>query len=205
MTAPYNVDMDGNTRGGDGSWDIGAYEVGTGTGGGSVVTVSPITQNASDVDPNTSGMQVYTGTIVQYSGSASSSNPLTWTWVYTVNGGSETVFQTGSGTVPSISFNYTTATAGNTYVWTLRATDGTTTSQSQLTVNVQNPPVAQTGLSFASTSGTITSPFVVGSGYISQPNETGVTDGRQCHVYLHYHQRGQLCDPSHGQCPGHRA
>ena len=48
--ASYNVDIDGNTRGGDGSWDIGAYEYVEGTtggtgGGGGGASLIPTTQN----------------------------------------------------------------------------------------------------------------------------------------------------------------
>ena len=171
LVAPYNVDGNGVTRGGDGAWDIGAYEVSTG------LSVSPIAQNAADVDPNVSGMQVYEGTTVQYSGSASAANPITWQWLCSINGGAQTNFQSGAGTVPAINYTYATGTAGKTYVWTLSVSDGTTTSQSQFTVLVEAPPVATTGLSFAATSGIIASPFVSANGYISQPTETGVTNG----------------------------
>jgi len=53
-------------------------------------------------------LQVLEGTVVQYSGSASDPNgdPLTWQWLYTVDGGAEVVFQSGNGAVPAISFTY---------------------------------------------------------------------------------------------------
>lgn len=171
LPAPYNIDFDGNTRGADGAWDIGAYEVSTG------LSLSPISQNATDVDPNTAGIQVYPGTTVQYSGSATDVNPITWKWMYSVNGGAENTFQSGSGTIPSISYTYGSNTVGNTYVWQLQATDGTNTQTTQLTCSVEALPVAQTGLSFAATSGVITSPMVATNGYVYQPFETGVTNG----------------------------
>jgi hypothetical protein len=174
LVAPYNYDGDGDVRGADGAWDIGAYEVST---GGAGLSVSQITQNATDVDPNTPGMQVYPGTTVLYSGTATDSNPFTWQWVYTVNGGAENVFQSGSGTIPAITYTYPSNSVGNTYIWIMRASDGTSTQQSQFTVSVEALPVAQTGLSFAATSGVITSPLVSSNGYISQPIETGVTNG----------------------------
>lgn len=40
IAAPYNQDMDGNTRGADGSWDVGAFEY---TAGGAAPTVSSAT------------------------------------------------------------------------------------------------------------------------------------------------------------------
>jgi hypothetical protein len=170
-----------------GAWDIGAYQYHTGGGGSGGGTtnllppvVSAITQNAADVDPNTPGLQIYGGTTVQYSGSATDPNglPLTWQWAYTVNGGAQVVFQSGSGTIPAINYSYSTGTAGNTYVWSLIVTDSSNlTAQSQVTVSVEAPPVALTGLSFSATSGVITSPMVSSNGYIYQPVQTGVTNG----------------------------
>ena len=182
----FGVDLLGNPRPATGAWDIGAYQYtsGGGGGGGSVTSNSPpvvsaITQNAADVDPNTTGIQVYEGTTVQYSGTATDpdGNPLTWQWSYTVNGGSSVVFQSGSGTVLPINFTYPTGSASNTYVWTLSASDGTLTSRSQLTVGIESTPVAQAGLSFAATSGIITAPLFSTNGYIMQSVQTGVTNG----------------------------
>ena len=52
------------------------------------LTVSAVAQNAADVDPNTSGIQVYEGAVVQYSGSPSDANGNALTAVvYTVNRG----------------------------------------------------------------------------------------------------------------------
>ena len=155
-----------------------------GGGGGNVTSNSPpvvsaITQNAADVDPNTAGLQLYEGTTVQYSGTASDPNgdPITWQWSYTLNGGSSVVFQSGSGTVLPINFTYPTGSAGNTYVWTLSASDGQLTSRSQLTVSIEALPVAQVGLSFAATSGVITPPMISTNGYIVQSIQTGVSTG----------------------------
>ena len=273
LAAPYNYDMDGNLRGADGAWDIGAYENGSGgsvtnpvisvspaslnfgailagaqsnktftvqnigngtltgavsvslpysvqnggyslgagqtqavtvvfsptlsgsftntvtfTGGGGASatvsgiglpstilppTVSAITQSGADVDPNTAGLQVYAGSVVQYSGSASDpiGLPLTWRWIYTVNGGAEIVLTNGAGTVGSVSFNYTAGTAGNTYVWKLRVSNGYATGESNLTVGVEAPPIAN-GITFPATAGNIVAPFVVAGNYISQSVQT---------------------------------
>jgi hypothetical protein len=149
-------------------------------------TVSAITQSGSDVDSVTPGLQIYSGTVIQYSGSASDPNglPLTWQWIYTVNGGSEVVFQSGTGMVASVSFNYATSTAGNTYVWKLRVNNGIATAESDLTVGVEATPPPAGTLTFPATSGVITAPFVItgglaGSGYISQAIETSVSNGGQ--------------------------
>lgn len=181
-TQSYNVDINGNLRGANGgNWSMGAYEPVSSSGSVATLTLSAITQNAADVDPNTSGLQVYQGTTVQYSGSATDVNPVTWQWSYTVNGGSSVVFQSGSGTIPAITFTYPTNSAGSSYVWTLSATDSVTalTAQSQLTVGVEAPPVAATGLTFSATSGIITSPFIVTNGYIYQqsPAQSTITNG----------------------------
>src|SRR5439155_8085459 len=63
--------------------------IGVATNANFTPVVSPITQNAADVDVATAGIQVYQSTLVQYSGSASDPNgdPISWQWIYTVNGG----------------------------------------------------------------------------------------------------------------------
>jgi hypothetical protein len=134
--------------------------------------VSAITQSGSDVDSGTPGVQVFAGSTEQYSGSASdpSGLPLSWQWIYTVNGGSEIVFQSGTGTV---------ASAGNTCVWKLRVSNGFATAESDLTIGVEAPPVVGGGLAFPATSGALTAPFVATNGYISQAVNTDVTDGGQ--------------------------
>jgi len=88
-------------------------------------TVSAISTNVADVDSGTPGIQYYEGTTVTYSGSASDANgdPLTWTWLYTINGGVEIQFSTGSGAVQNAVFTYGAGTAGSTYRWILRVTD----------------------------------------------------------------------------------
>jgi hypothetical protein len=141
--------------------------------------VSAVTQTGADVDPNAPGLQIYSGSVVQYSGSASDPNSLslTWQWIYTVNDGPEIVALSGTGTVASVSFNYTPSTAGNTYVWKLRVSDGIATAESDLTVGVEAPPVAGAGLVLQASSGVLTAPFVLASGSVSQAISTGVTNG----------------------------
>jgi len=133
--------------------------------------ISAITQNGADIDPSAAGLQIFAGSVVQYSGSASDPNglPLTWQWIYTVNSGSEIVLQSGTGTVASVSFNYTSSTAGNTYVWKLRVSNGYAISESDLTVGVEAPPA---GNVIQATSGAINSPFIVTNSYIYQPVQT---------------------------------
>jgi hypothetical protein len=100
---------------------------------------------------------------------------LTWQWIYTVNGGPETVILSGNGAVSSVSFNYTASTVGNTYTWKLRVNNGYATSESDLIVGVEAAPVAG-AITFQATSGAITSPLTTGStgaaSYIYQPVQT---------------------------------
>ncbi|MDB6111214.1 MAG: hypothetical protein JWR69_2964 [Pedosphaera sp.] len=180
MAAYFNTDKDGTARPQGTGWDIGAYEYGTGTISTNVApVVAAITQNATDVDPALAGLQVYSGTTVQYAGLATDANgdALTWQWLYTVNGGAEVVVQSGSGVVAPLTYTYGAGTAGTTYLWKLRVSDGQTTGESQMIVGVEAPPVAGQGLTFEAEAGTITAPFVSISGYISQPAQTGVTTG----------------------------
>jgi hypothetical protein len=135
--------------------------------------VSAITQNGLDVNLSKSGLQVFAGSVVQYSGTASDPNgyPLTWQWLYTTNG-SETVVQSGSGTVSSINFNYMSAAAGSTFIWKLRVSNGVSSTESTLAVGVEAPPPPVEGLTFLSGSGVITAPFVYTNSSISQPLQT---------------------------------
>jgi hypothetical protein len=141
--------------------------------------VSSIAQNATDVDSTTPGMQVFEGMVVQYSGSASDADgdPMTWKWIYTVNGGAEVVYQSGSGAVTPVSFNYSAGTGGKSYRWKLRVTDGMATSESQLSVDVKAPPAVGERLSLEAESGVITSPFVMSGGSISQTTTTDLAGG----------------------------
>jgi hypothetical protein len=83
-----------------------------------------------------------------------------------VDGGSPVVYQSGSGTIPGVSFNF--ATAPHTYVWTVSATAGTNSASASLTMSVEVPPAPNTSLTFQATSGTITAPFTLTGNYVSQ-------------------------------------
>jgi hypothetical protein len=181
----FTTDLNGDSRPSSGAWSIGPYILGstvttnpptTNPPPAASLTVSPITQNASDVDPTTAGVQVYEGTVVTYSGTATETgtNTVSWKWTYTVNGGASVTYQSGTGTVPSVQFDYATGTGGNTYVWTLTASDGVNNASSSITTGVETPPVANTSLTFQATAGTITAPFTVTGNYISQSVQTTV-------------------------------
>ena len=169
----FSTDKDGKLRpaAGAGAWDIGPYQFGSSGGTGPVsLTLLPISVNASDVDANIAGLQVYEGTTVQYSSGSiyNGTNTINWQWTYSVNGGATVVYQSGSGSIPIVSFSYPTGTGGNTYVWTLLATAGTNSASSTFTMSVETPPAPNTSLTFQATSGTITAPFTVTGNYISQ-------------------------------------
>jgi hypothetical protein len=143
--------------------------------------VAAISQSAADIDPNSPGLQVYAGSVVQYSGSASdpSGLPLTWQWIYTVNGGPEVVLQSGAGTAAGVSFTYPANAIGDTYVWKLRVSNDSATAESDLTVGVEAPPPSSGTLTLQAPAGSLSPPFVVTNGYIYQPVSTDVTNGGQ--------------------------
>ena len=172
LSSLFTDDFAGNARINSGAWDIGAYQYGTNTSPANLPpTVSAISVNASDVNQSQLGLQIYGGTAVSLS--ATASNALTYQWSYTVNGGTAVIFQGGSGAVAPANFTYETNTIGNTYVWTLSVSNSQGSAQSQLTLNIVSPPVASGGLSFAAQSGSISAPFVFGTNgtiiYIYQP------------------------------------
>jgi len=147
--------------------------------------VSAISQSGSDVDTVAAGLQVYPRYIESYSGSASdpSGLPLTWQWIYTVNGGAETVLQSGAGAVTSISYTYPTGTANSTYVWKLRVSNGYSTSESDLTVGVEGPKTVSGTLNFPPSAANISAPFVLSSGYVSQSSTTGTNGGQLIYYF----------------------
>ena len=155
--------------------------------------VSAITQSGAEVDGNASGLQIFVGPAVQYSGSASDPNglPLTWQWLYTLNGGSETAVQSGTGSVAAVTFNYTPGATGSNYVWILRAGNGYATNESTLAVVVEATPAADAGYVFQAASGSVTAPFMVTNGSCCQPLETcDPTNGGQAVFTVTIHNAG---------------
>jgi hypothetical protein len=170
----FNTDFAGNPRPATGNWDIGPYVYGSSAT--PTLSVSPISANASDVDPNTAGLQVYEGTTVQFSSSVAynGSSAVNWQWTYSVNGGATVVYQSGSGSVPGVSFPFGTGTGGNTYVWTLSVTAGTNSASASLTMSVETPPAPNSSLTFQATSGVLTAPMTATGNYISQSVQSTV-------------------------------
>jgi hypothetical protein len=111
--------------------------------------VSAISVNATAVDTNAPGLQIYPGTIVQLS--ATATNALTWQWSYTVNGGSPVVYTNSTSPVTNISFCFDTNAVGNSYIWTLVVSNGQAWAESQTNFGVED--ITQ-GPAFTATSGT---------------------------------------------------
>ena len=173
VTVRYSPTAIGSTSQGI-SFTGGSGAIATATGSAWLPpVVSAITQNGLDVNLSKPGLQVFAGSVVQYSGTASDPNgfPLTWQWLYTTNG-SETVVQSGTGSVSSINFNYMTGATGSTFIWKLRVNNGVSSTESTLAVGVEAPPPPVEGLTFLSGSGVITTPFVYTNSSISQPLQT---------------------------------
>jgi hypothetical protein len=186
LSAYFTGDKDQVARPQGSAWDIGAYEYNSGGGGSTNLppVVSAISQDLQDADPVAPGLQVYAGSAVHYSGSASDPNgdPLSWQWIYTVNGGPEVILQSGTGAVLPAAYSYLASAGGSTYVWKLRVNDGTASTDSILAVGVLVSSAG--GLSFTAESGTLTAPFVSGGGYIYQAAETSLANsGRAAYSF----------------------
>lgn len=195
LTLSYiSTDKDGNSRPQGGAWDIGAYERPSATSGNRAPVVTAPTSTAVDVDSSTAGIQVYTGTAVTLSASASDADgdSLTWQWLYSLNGSAAVTQRSGSGT--SASTTYSLADEG-TYVWTARFSDGQTTAQAQLTITAVAPPAPAPDPGIAVPleveSGTITAPFVVSGGSISQSTLTSLAAGGRVVITFTVPQTGE--------------
>jgi hypothetical protein len=179
-----NMDMDGNTRGADGTWDIGAYEYPvSGPNTNAVIRVSPTTLPFGPVAAGASVTNTFT---VQNAGFGTLS---------------------GTATVATASTNFLKILSGGTYtganslgagqsqVVTVRYTPtGASTDNGSITCSGGGgAQVGMTGsllavlpgLSFPSYAGVITAPFATNSGYLSQTvdvsnvGQEGVTSGGQ--------------------------
>ena len=164
-THTYNLDKNGFTRGGDGAWDIGAFE----QGGTVIAPTNPIVS----VTPTSLGFgSLPVGTVTNLtvtvrnagagtlSGSVSASLPFS-----IISGGT---YSLGSNQSQVVTFRYAPTSAGS-HSQSVTFTGGGGTSLG-LSGSAWAP---LSGNSFSATAGTITSPFVVNAGgYISQSSET---------------------------------
>jgi hypothetical protein len=149
-------------------------------------SVSAIVQSGTDVNLTKTGLQVFAGSVVQYSGSATDPNGylLSWQWIYSTNG-NEIVAKSGTGSVDSLSYNYTPDSVGSTFNWKLRVSNGYIIVETNLIIGVDAPPAQVDGLTFLAGAGDIIAPFVYTNGYISQPLQTidPATGGRAAYAF----------------------
>jgi hypothetical protein len=118
-------------------------------------TVSAINVNAADVDLSLPGLQIYAGTTVQFS--ATATNAQTWQWSYAVNGGTLVVWTNGTSPITNISCYFGTNTISNSYVWTLVVSNSQGWAESQTNLEVEAQPLGttNTGLIFTATNGVL--------------------------------------------------
>jgi len=119
-------------------------------------TVSAINANATDVDLNLPGLQIYAGTTVRFS--ATATNAQTWQWSYSVNGGTPVVWTNGTSPITNIGCYFDTNTIGNSYVWTLVVSNSQGWAESQTNLEVEAQPnlgTTNTGLIFTATNGAL--------------------------------------------------
>lgn len=167
LSAIFTTDSDGNAR--TGTWDIGAYEFGAGTPSTNpVISVSPSSLSFGSVAAGTTNDLTFT---VRNAGAGTLSGSATVTQPFSILSGG--TYSLGSQQSQIVTVRYVTGGVG-TFSQTVTFTGG-----GGATASVSGSVLAVLpGLSFESFAGAITAPFVTNSGrYISQPAETGVTDG----------------------------
>src|SRR3989338_3572191 len=100
--------------------------------------VAPITTDIADVDSAKPGIQFFENTTVTYSANASDpdNDQLSWIWLYSIDNGSNATFALGTDSIQPAAFNYPPGTAGITYRWTIRVSDGKATRESSLNVGI---------------------------------------------------------------------
>jgi hypothetical protein len=142
-------------------------------------TVSAINVNTTDVDLSLPGLQIYVGTTVQFS--ATATNAQTWQWSYAINGGTPVVYTNSTSAITNISYFFDTNAISNSYVWTLVVSNGQAWAESQTNLEVEAIPnlgggTTNTGLIFTAATGNLTgmqtySAMIngVSSSYIYQP------------------------------------
>ena len=92
----------------------------------------------TDVDLNLSGLQIYSGTTVEFS--ATATNAQTWQWNYTVNGSAPVIYSSGTGPVTNVSYYFDTNEIGNSYAWTLVVSNGQAEAVSTTNLTVEALP-----------------------------------------------------------------
>ncbi len=142
-------------------------------------TISAISVSAPDVDPTLPGLQIYSGTTVQFA--ATATNAHTWQWSYSINGGAPVVYTNSTSPITNISYYFDTNAVGNSYVWTLVVSNGQAWAESQTNLSVEVLPnsdgsATNGGLTFEAaavpSSGLLTASTIINGvqvSYIYQP------------------------------------
>jgi hypothetical protein len=121
--------------------------------------VSAISVDATDVDLSSPGLQIYSGTTVQFSATATSAQ--SWQWSYAINGGVPVVYTNSTSPITNISYYFDTNMVGNSYVWTLVVSNGQAWAESQTNLTVEASPnpggtvTTNSGLTFTATSASV--------------------------------------------------
>lgn len=169
FSSAFTTDKEGVSRPQGSAWDIGPYEYRAGGAGNQ----SPIVNAGSDLNLHLPTNSVtLNGSATDPEGTA-----LLLSWSR-VSGPATMTFGSPASAVTTATF----PTNLGTYVLRLTASDGTNSVSDDVNVTV-NAPIVPPVASFEAESGTITAPFTVASGAISQPAETDLANGGRA-VYL---------------------
>jgi len=142
LPSPYNVDMLGNTRGVDGTWDRGAYEY-VGVSTNAVIVVSPSSQNFGSVTVGTTSDLTFT---VKNSGGSTLSGTASVSTPFSVIAGGTYSLGANQSEAVTVRFSPTTVGSNNSTV-TFTGGGGATASVNGVGVGVaQTTPPAPTGL-----------------------------------------------------------
>lgn len=163
-THTYDRDMNGFTRGGDGAWDIGAFEQGGTVAAPTnpIVSLTTSTLNFGSLSVGTTSNMTVT---VRNAGAGTLSGSVSATLPFSVVSGG--TYSLGSNQSQVVTLRYAPTSAGShSQSLTFSGGGGTTLSVSG------SAWAPLTGNSFSATAGTITSPFVTTGTYISQASET---------------------------------
>lgn len=108
-----------------------------------------------DANPDTTGLEIFEGVTTTYSAAATDADGdvLSWTWLLSIDGGTDTLVKQGTGGNPAATYDYKGAAPSSTYKWTLSVDDGKGhVSLQSLSVGVlaspfpkNEAPVAQNG------------------------------------------------------------
>lgn len=171
LNSEYSTDMDGRTRGTDGVWDLGAFEYQAGSANLStnpVLYVSSSSLNFGLAAVATTNDLTFT---LRNAGGGTLQGTGTVAAPFSILGGA--TYSLGSNQSRTLTVRYQPASAG-THSQSLALTGG---GGAGVLLN-GSAWAPLTGLSFDSTAGVITSPFVTNAGgYISQAVDTGVAGG----------------------------